>query len=73
MLLGVAYFTLLERKVLGYIHFRKGPNKVFFIGLFQPVLDGVKLFIKENYRGFFLNKIMFNFFPLFLLFLIFLY
>nr|YP_007183156.1 NADH dehydrogenase subunit 1 [Paratenuisentis ambiguus]CCA94482.2 NADH dehydrogenase subunit 1 [Paratenuisentis ambiguus] len=45
--LAVAYFTMLDRKVLGYGQFRKGPFKVSLWGVVQPLLDGVKLFLKS--------------------------
>jgi len=46
--LAVAFFTLLERKVLGLRQRRVGPTKAGWIGIGQPPLDGVKLIFKEE-------------------------
>lgn len=47
LILGVAYLMYAERKVIGYMQLRVGPNRVGWVGLLQPIADGVKLFIKE--------------------------
>lgn len=48
LLLSVAYFTLAERKILGAIQRRKGPNVIGIYGILQPLSDGFKLFVKET-------------------------
>jgi NADH-quinone oxidoreductase subunit H len=47
MMLGVAYLTYCERKVIGYMQVRIGPNRVGPWGLIQPIADGLKLLMKE--------------------------
>ena len=48
LMLFVAYLTLVERKFLGYLQVRLGPNRVGYWGLLQPIADGIKSFVKED-------------------------
>nr|QLD97278.1 NADH dehydrogenase subunit 1 [Rhipicephalus evertsi] len=69
VLLSIAFFTLMERKFLGYCHLRKGPNKTGVLGLFQPFSDALKLFSKEMNKMFYMNKTLQVFAPVFMIFM----
>nr|UYL27209.1 NADH dehydrogenase subunit 1 [Alectorobius amblus] len=63
VLVSVAFFTLMERKILGYVHLRKGPNKVGYIGIMQPFSDVIKLFGSEMNLMLFMNLFFYHFIP----------
>ena len=72
ILISVAFFTLLERKIMASIQRRRGPNVVGLFGILQPFADGLKLLIKETIIPSKANKIIFLIAPILALFLSFL-
>jgi len=69
VLISLAFLTLIERKVMGLMQRRKGPNLVGIMGLLQPFADGFKLLIKELLFPSFANTFIFFFGPILFLFL----
>ena len=64
LMVSIAYLTYFERKVIGAIQLRKGPNVVGPFGLFQPIADGIKLLTKETIFPQNSNKLIFAFSPI---------
>ena len=63
LLLAIAFFTLYERQILAALQRRQGPGVVGFYGIFQPLADGLKLFIKESILPKSANPLLFSLSP----------
>jgi NADH-quinone oxidoreductase subunit H len=64
LILAVAYYTYMERKVIGYMQIRRGPNRIGPLGLFQPFADVFKLLLKEIVLPENANKFLFLLAPI---------
>lgn len=64
-LVAVAYLTLIERKILGFVQRRQGPNVLGFFGLLQPFADALKLLMKEIIQPIQANPFLFLLAPVF--------
>lgn len=64
LLVSIAFFTIAERKIMGSIQIRKGPNIIGYVGLLQPLADGFKLFVKESIYPSSSNELIFIIAPI---------
>jgi len=70
VLIRVAFIVLFERKILGYVQIRKGPNKVSYVGILQSFGDAIKLFIREQTIPLYSNIVFYYYAPVLSLVLI---
>jgi NADH:ubiquinone oxidoreductase subunit H len=69
IILSVAFITLLERKLMGNMQRRIGPNKVGYLGILQPITDGIKLILKESVLNISSNHYLFLIAPFIIFYL----
>jgi len=69
VLIMVAYYTVLERRLIGFVQRRKGPLVVGFLGVFQAMADGLKLLVKEGTKPTNADKLLYLLCPIFTFFL----
>lgn len=68
LLLSIAVVTLIERRAMGSMQRRRGPNEVGHLGMFQPIADGLKLILKEQFATSNSNATLFMIAPIYTLF-----